>query len=30
MSARVIDRSLDKMMNLVQKHGIVLVWGFRK
>jgi len=27
---RVLDNCLDKMANLVEKHGIVLVWGFRK
>jgi len=27
---RVLDTFLDKVVSLVQKHGIVLVWGFTK
>ena len=27
---RALDAFLDKVANLVQKHGIVLVWGFTK
>jgi len=27
---RALDRFLDKVAGLVQKHGIVLVWGFTK